>query len=64
MRVMKSIGSVAKIAPFILLAIVSLTSACCGSLNINQGGIGVPFGGSDPLVVTQSPIKHVIVLVF
>ena len=61
---MKTFGSLGKIAPLVLLAIVTFTSACRGPLNINQGGIGVPFGGGDPTVATQSPVKHVIVLVF
>lgn len=61
---MKSPGSLARFVPVLLLAIVSLALACRGPLNINQGGIGVPFGGGDPTVATQSPVKHVIVLVF
>lgn len=61
---MKTLGFLGRVAHAILLAIVCLSSACRGPLNINQGGIGVPFGGGDPTVATQSPVKHVIVVVF
>lgn len=33
-------------------------------MNVQNGGSGPPFGGGDPNVPTNSPIKHVIVLVF
>ena len=58
------IPGVPKLVPLLLLVIAGLTLSCRGPLNINQGGIGVPFGGGDPSVPTNSPVKHVIVLVF
>lgn len=61
---MKTLGSLAKHIPLLLLAIVAMTPACRGPMNITQGGAGVPFGGGDPTVQTRSPIRHVIVLVF
>ena len=33
-------------------------------MNVQNGGAGTPFGGGDPNVPTNSPVKHVIVLVF
>jgi phospholipase C len=56
--------SVPKITRVFLLAFACFAVSCRGPLNINQGGIGVPFGGGDPAVPTNSPIKHIIVLVF
>jgi phospholipase C len=44
--------------------ILSFALACRGPVNLQNGGSGPPFGGGDPNVATNSPVKHLIVLVF
>lgn len=39
-------------------------SACRGPMNLQNGTTGPPFGGGDPNVATNSPVKHLIVVVF
>ncbi len=51
------------LVPLLLLAIVVSNSACRGPVSLSQNA-GVPYGGGDPAIATQSPIKHIIVLVF
>lgn len=60
---MKSHRPFSRFVPFFLLPIIFSTLACRGPLNINNAGV-VPYGGGNPTVATQSPIKHLIVLVF
>ena len=43
---------------------VLLLSACRGPMNVQGGSTGPAFGGGDPNVSTNSPVKHLIVVVF
>src|SRR3954470_7405710 len=51
----------------VLVLFAFLTTSCRGPLDVaGGGGTGgsLDFGGGDPNVPTQSPVKHVIVVVF
>lgn len=55
-----------RFAFLVLVAALALLlfSACRGPMNVQDGGSGPPSGGGDPNVATNSPVKHLIVVVF
>jgi phospholipase C len=49
---------------FFVGVVVILASACRGPMGVQGGGSAPPFGGGDPNVATNSPVKHLVVVVF
>jgi phospholipase C len=49
---------------FFVGAVIFLAPACRGPMSLQNGGSAPPFGGGDPNVPTNSPVKHLVVVVF
>jgi phospholipase C len=61
---MKNSRNFRYVVSLVTAGIVLLSLACRGPINVQDGGSGPPFGGGDPNVATNSPVKHLIVVVF